>query len=119
MSEAINFGLQTIVNLWNMCAGNFLLAIPIVMMISYILIDVITRLKHISRQKGVKFRVTEPVTGIAAVIAAVTQILTGLTGWLSSLTTWILGDNLAIMFYAIMFIMLALHVLYSLINGVK
>lgn len=61
----------------------------------------------------------EPTTGMAAIISAVGTLLTGITGWLTSLTTWILGDNLAIMFYAIMFVMLALHVLYSLINGVK
>lgn len=61
----------------------------------------------------------EPATGMAAIITAVGTLLSGITGWLTSLTTWILGDNLAIMFYAIMFVMLALHVLYSLINGVK
>lgn len=61
----------------------------------------------------------EPATGLSAIITAVGTLLTGITGWLTSLTTWILGNDLAIMFYAIMFVMLALHVLYSLINGVK
>lgn len=58
-------------------------------------------------------------TGLAAIITAVGQLITGITGWLSSFTAWVLADDLAIMFYAIMFVMLALHVLYSLINGVK
>lgn len=49
MSTAIEAVLNTVATLWNMCASNFLLSIPIVMFISYILVDVITRLKHISR----------------------------------------------------------------------
>lgn len=58
-------------------------------------------------------------TGLAAIITAVGTLISGITSWLSSFTAWVLADDLAIMFYAIMFVMLALHVLYSLINGVK
>lgn len=61
----------------------------------------------------------EPATGLSAIITAVGTLLSGLTGWLTSITTWVLADPLAIMFYAIMFVMLALHVLFSLINGAK
>lgn len=49
MNTAINFTINTLIDLWNMLAGNFLLCLPIVMMLSYILIDVIIRLKNISR----------------------------------------------------------------------
>lgn len=49
MSTAVEAVLNTVGRLWNLCAGNFLLSIPIVMFVCYILVDVITRLKHISR----------------------------------------------------------------------
>lgn len=49
MTGAIFFTINTMVDLWDMLAGNFLLCLPIVMMFIYILIDVITRLKNISR----------------------------------------------------------------------
>lgn len=49
MNTAINFAITTLINLWNMLAGDFLLSIPIVMMLLYILVDVIIRLKNISR----------------------------------------------------------------------
>lgn len=61
----------------------------------------------------------EPVTGVAAIIAAVGDLITAILGWLSSFTTWILADPLAIMFYSILFVMLAIHVLHSFINQVK
>ena len=49
MSTAVTAVLNTVARLWNMCAGNFLLCIPIVMMVSYVLIDVLVRLRHISK----------------------------------------------------------------------
>lgn len=62
---------------------------------------------------------TEPVTGVAAIIEAVGTLIGAITGWLSSFTTWILADPLALMFYSIMFVMLAIHILHSFINQVK
>lgn len=61
----------------------------------------------------------EPVTGIAAIIEAVGTLISAITGWLTSFTTWILADPLAIMFYSVLFVMLAIHVLHSFINQVK
>lgn len=61
----------------------------------------------------------EPVTGLAAIINAVGDLISAILGWLSSFTTWILADPLAIMFYSILFVMLAIHVLHSFINQVK
>lgn len=46
------------------------------------------------------------------VTALITQILT----WLTQMTTWIMGNNLASLFFAIMLLMLAIHVLHSLIK---
>lgn len=59
----------------------------------------------------------EPVkTGMTAILAAVGTIISSLTTWMSSLTAWVLGDDLAVMFFAIMFIMLAIHVINSLVH---
>lgn len=56
---------------------------------------------------------------MASIITAVGTLITALTTWLTSFTTWILADPLAIMFYSILFVMLAIHVLHSFINQVK
>lgn len=61
----------------------------------------------------------EPLTGIEAIIQAVGTLISAITGWLTSFTTWILADPLAIMFYSVLFVMLAIHVLHSFINQVK
>ena len=55
-------------------------------------------------------------TGVAGVLTVMTQIITSLVSALSSFTAWILSDDLAIMFFAIMFIMLAIHLLHSLVH---
>lgn len=55
-------------------------------------------------------------TGMAGILSAVGTLITSLTTWLTSLTTWILADPLAIMFFAIMFLMLGIHVLNSLVH---
>lgn len=53
------------------------------------------------------------ITGFFDIVTAlITQILT----WLTSMTTWIMGNNLASLFFAIMLLMLAIHVLHSLIK---
>ena len=56
-------------------------------------------------------------TGIALILSTAGTILTSILTFLSQLTTWILGDDIAVMFFAIMIIMLALHVLKSLVKG--
>lgn len=58
----------------------------------------------------------EATTGMSAILTAVGTIIQNLTGWLSSFTSWILSDDLAIMFFAIMFLMLGIHVLNSLVH---
>lgn len=55
-------------------------------------------------------------TGVAQVLTVMSQIITALISALSNFTTWILSDPLAIMFFAIMFIMLAIHLLHSLVH---
>ena len=59
---------------------------------------------------------TQPTPDISGITATVSSLITALAGWMTSLTTWILGDPLAITFFAIMFIMLALHLLNSLVH---
>jgi len=44
--------------------------------------------------------------------ALIQQILT----WLTQMTTWVMGDSLASLFFGIMILMLAIHVLHSLIK---
>lgn len=53
---------------------------------------------------------------ITGITGTVTSLLTSLTSWMTSITSWILGDPLAIVFFAIMFIMLALHLLNSVVH---
>lgn len=55
-------------------------------------------------------------TGLAAIIQVVTQLITSLTGWMSSFTAWILTDELALLFFGIMFVMLVIHVINSLVH---
>lgn len=59
----------------------------------------------------------EEVSALSTILTDVGTIISSLTQWMTSLTTWVLGDTLARMFFAIMFIMLALHVIKSLIAG--
>lgn len=58
----------------------------------------------------------EEVTGLAAIIQAAGQVLTALTGWATSITSWLIEDDMAVMFLAIMFVMLALHFVKSFIR---
>ena len=55
-------------------------------------------------------------TGVAAMIQLMTQLISAITTALTSLTTWILGNELALFFFAIMLIMLVIHVLHSLVH---
>ena len=53
---------------------------------------------------------------MSAIITAATSILTALTGWATSITTWLIADPMAVMFLAIMFVMLGLHFVKSFIR---
>ena len=53
------------------------------------------------------------------IITEAGDIITAVLSYLSQITTWILGDPLAVFFYGIMFFMLVVHALFSLINQVK
>lgn len=53
---------------------------------------------------------------ITRITSTVSSLITALTGWMTSITAWILADPLAVVFFAIMFIMLALHLLNSVVH---
>lgn len=55
-------------------------------------------------------------TGVAGILSTMQTIITSLISALGSFTTWILSDPLAVMFFAITFIMLAIHLLHSLVH---
>ena len=55
-------------------------------------------------------------TGMAAIITAASSVLTALTGWATQITTWLIADPMAVMFLAIMFVMLGLHFVKSFIR---
>ena len=58
----------------------------------------------------------EGTTGVAGILATMQTIITALIIALGNFTSWILSDDLAIMFFAITFIMLAIHLLHSLVH---
>lgn len=58
----------------------------------------------------------EGTTGVAGILSTMQTIITALITALGSFTDWILGNDLAIMFFAITFIMLAIHLLHSLVH---
>lgn len=53
---------------------------------------------------------------ISPITSTTTSLINAIAGWMTSFTSWILGDPLAVTFFAIMFVMLALHVLNSLVH---
>lgn len=55
-------------------------------------------------------------SNISGFFDIVTALITQILSWLTSMTTWIMGNNLASLFFAIMLLMLAIHVLHSLIK---
>lgn len=55
-------------------------------------------------------------TGISLVLSTMTTILSSLINTLGTFTQWILSDSLAVVFMAITFIMLAIHLLHSLVH---
>lgn len=55
-------------------------------------------------------------TGLSTILSTMSTIITSLISALSNFTAWILSDDLAVMFFAIMFIMLAIHLLHSLVH---
>lgn len=54
--------------------------------------------------------------GVPTILDNTGTLIQAILGWLTKFTTWILGDNLAVMFFAIMFVMLGIHVLHSLVH---
>lgn len=53
---------------------------------------------------------------MSTILTQTQALINSILQWLSSYTNWILGDDLAIMFFAIMFVMLGIHVLHSLVH---
>lgn len=68
------------------------------------------------RSFGVPVLMESATTGVAGILAGITQIISAMTTAMTSLTSWILSDPLAIMFFSIMFIMLAIHIIHSLVH---
>lgn len=60
--------------------------------------------------------VAEVDANITGFFDIVTALLTQVLTWLTQMTTWVMGNNLASLFFAIMLLMLAIHVLHSLIK---
>lgn len=60
----------------------------------------------------------ESTTFLSTLISLITQLITGLTGWMTSFTTWIKGDEVALLFIGIMLMMLAVHLIKSFIRQV-
>lgn len=58
----------------------------------------------------------ETTSGVSTIISTMNTIIQALISALSDFTTWILSDPLAVMFFSIMFIMLAIHLLHSLVH---
>lgn len=58
----------------------------------------------------------EGTTGVAGILTTMQTIITALITALGNFTSFILSDDLAIMFFAITFIMLAIHLLHSLVH---
>lgn len=54
--------------------------------------------------------------GVPTILSNTGTLISAILGWLSQFTTWILGNPLAVMFFAIMFVMLGIHVLHSLVH---
>ena len=54
--------------------------------------------------------------GVPTILSDTGTLITAILGWLTSFTGWILGNPLAVMFFAIMFVMLGIHVLHSLVH---
>lgn len=58
----------------------------------------------------------EPSTPMTDIYSVVTALIRQLTSWATSLTTWILGDDLAQLFLGIMLLMLTIHIIHSLVH---
>lgn len=54
--------------------------------------------------------------GVPTILDTTGTLITSLLGFLTQFTGWILGNPLAVMFFAIMFVMLGIHVLHSLVH---
>lgn len=52
----------------------------------------------------------------STVLALLSQIITSLTTAMTSFTSWIINDELAVFFFALMLIMLVIHLINSLVH---
>lgn len=68
------------------------------------------------RSFGVNILRETSTTGVSGILDGISDILEAMTTAMSSLTSWILSDPLAVMFFSIMFIMLAIHIIHSLVH---
>lgn len=68
------------------------------------------------RSFGVNILRETATTGVSGILDGISDILSAMTTAMSSLTSWILSDPLAVMFFSIMFIMLAIHIIHSLVH---
>ena len=55
-------------------------------------------------------------TPLETIITAAGTVLSSLTTWATSITSWLIADPMAVMFLAIMFVMLGLHFVKSFIR---
>lgn len=55
-------------------------------------------------------------TGMTAILTAAGSLLTQLITWAGSITSFLISDSMAVMFLAIMFVMLAVHFVKSFIK---
>lgn len=56
-------------------------------------------------------------TGMSALLTAASTILTGVLGLMTSLTEWVIGDDLAIMFFGFMIILFGVKLVLTLIKN--
>lgn len=55
-------------------------------------------------------------TPLQIIISSAGTVLSSLTSWASQITAWLIADPMAVMFLAIMFVMLGLHFVKSFIR---
>ena len=55
-------------------------------------------------------------TGMSAIITAAGTLLTSLITWAGNITSFLIADDMAVMFLAIMFVMLGVHFVKSFIR---
>lgn len=54
---------------------------------------------------------------ITDITGQVGSVLTAVVGWMSSITSWIVGDPLALLFFALMLILFAVKMVLTLVHN--